>query len=203
MGGGVLMRKALAVIALPLILLALAGAQVVSENGKDRFETEFVSGGRLRVEVRSGDVRITGTDSKKISVHYEGRDAGDIENTVVHFKRNGESAVMHLSGGPRNNFHIRIEIPRETELKVRMPFGQLEVEDVRGSKDVEIHAGQLMIDMGDANDYGKIETSVSTGELSIGPLGVEKGGLFRSYEKDGAGKFRLYAHVGAGELDVR
>jgi hypothetical protein len=32
---------------------------------------------------------------------------------------------------------------------------------------------------------------------------VEKGGLFRSFEERGNGKYRLHAHVGAGELTLR
>ena len=41
-----------------------------------------------------------------------------------------------------------------------------------------------------------------TGELNVTPLGVSKGGLFRSYKKDGPGKYKLYAHIGSGELDL-
>jgi hypothetical protein len=44
---------------------------------------------------------------------------------------------------------------------------------------------------------------VLTGELNLSALGVDKGSLFRSYKKDGLGKYRLYAHVGSGELDLQ
>jgi hypothetical protein len=45
--------------------------------------------------------------------------------------------------------------------------------------------------------------SVNSGELNARTFDVEKGGLFRSFERSGPGKYRLHAHVGAGELDLR
>ncbi len=198
------MLKTLAVFLLLASAVALADERgQIIEKGKDKFETEFVSGGRVQLDVRSGDVRISGTDSNKISIHYEGRHADDIANVVVHCKKMGSSARVDISGGPRNEFQIWIEIPRETELQVRMPFGDLNIDKVHGGKDVELHAGQLTMSMGDPKDYAQIEASVLTGELNLSALGVDKGGLFRSYKKDGPGKFRLYAHVGSGELDLQ
>jgi hypothetical protein len=176
---------------------------VIVEKGKDRFETEFAAGSRLELEVRSGDVRISGTDNNKILIHYEGTAANEVEHVVVRCKKIGSKNKLEISGGPRNQFQIWIEIPRETDLQVRMPFGDLDIVKVHGDKNVELHAGQLTMEIGDPKDYSKIEASVLTGELNISPLGVEKGGLFRSYEKDGPGKYRLYAHVGSGELDLQ
>ena len=76
------MVKALAVFLVLACGVALADerGQIV-EKGKDRFETEFASGGRVQLDVRSGDVRISGSDSNKISIHYEGRHADDIPRT--------------------------------------------------------------------------------------------------------------------------
>ncbi len=153
--------------------------------------------------MRSGEVRISGGDSNKISIHYEGRNASDVGDVLVHCKKTESRAALEISGGPRNEFQILIEIPRETELHVRMPFGDLNIASVRGGKDVELHAGQLTIEAGDPKDYAQIEASVLTGELNLSVLGVDKGGLFRSYKKDGPGKYKLYAHVGSGELDLR
>jgi len=198
------MLKAAAIFLMLAAGIALAEERgVIVEKGKDRFETEFAPGRRLELEVQSGDVRISGTDSNKISIHYEGRRGSDVEDVVVHCKKTESRAALEISGGPRNEFQILIEVPRETELHVRMPFGDLNIAGVRGGKDVELHAGQLTIETGDPNDYAQIEASVLTGELNLSVLGVDKGGLFRSYKKDGPGKYKLYAHVGSGELDLR
>ena len=191
------------------VFLLLAGAVSLAEEhgkiverGKDRFETELASGGRLELDVRSGEVHISGSDSNKVSIHYEGRQRDDVGNVVVHCKKIEGGAALEVSGGPRNEFQIWIEVPRETELHVRMPFGELDIAKVHGGKDVELHAGQVNMEIGDPNDYAQIEASVMTGELNVSALGVSKGGLFRSYKKDGTGKYRLYAHVGSGELDL-
>jgi len=198
------MLKAVALFALLACGVALAEEpMVITEKGKDRFETEFAPGGRLQLEVQSGDVRISGSDSNKISIHYEGKNGNDIGNVEVHCKKLGRNAVLEISRGPRHEFQIWIEVPRETELHVRMPFGALEIARVRGSKDVEIHAGQLTMEIGDPKDYAQIEASVMTGALNSNVLGISKGGLFRSYKKDGPGKYKLYAHVGSGEIDLQ
>jgi hypothetical protein len=44
---------------------------------------------------------------------------------------------------------------------------------------------------------------VTTGALESGVLGISKGGLFRSYKNAGPGKYKLSAHVGSGEIDLR
>lgn len=175
---------------------------VIKEKGKDYFETAF-SGGRLRVHTQSGDVRVTGAESDKITIRFEGKKAEDVEDVEVQFRKTAAGGDLKISGGPRNDFHIRIEIPRETDLYLRMPFGALQVEKVRGNKDVELHAGDVEIEIGDPNDYSHIEASVTTGGLDSAPLGISKGGLFRSFKRDGPGKYQLHAHVGSGELDLR
>jgi hypothetical protein len=55
----------------------------------------------------------------------------------------------------------------------------------------------------DPKDYAQIEASVTTGALESGALGISKGGLFRSYKSAGPGKYKLSAHVGTGEIDLR
>ena len=57
--------------------------QVTNEKGKDHFETDFAAGGRFQLEVQSGDVRISGTDSNKISIHYLGRNGSDVQDVKV------------------------------------------------------------------------------------------------------------------------
>ena len=98
------MLKALAVFLLLAGTVALAeGPAVIVEKGQDRFETEFVPGGRLQLDVRSGAVRISGTDRKLISIHYEGRNEDDIADVVVRCRKTGSNARLEISGGPRND----------------------------------------------------------------------------------------------------
>jgi hypothetical protein len=43
---------------------------------------------------------------------------------------------------------------------------------------------------------------VSSGEIDAKPFGESHGGLFRSLEKSGNGKYKLRASVGAGRLTL-
>lgn len=190
---------------------ALAFAQkpnVISETGQDRFEAAFPSGGQLRMHIRSSGVRISGSDENKIVVRFSvpNRDAlGDVR---VQLKQNGNRGDMDITGGPSNNFQIDIDIPRQSDLYVRMFAGELDIDHVDGNKDLVIHAGQMDVSLPNAGDYGPVKASVTTGDLEASAFGVSKGGFFRSFRtntalhKDAPGKYSLYVHVGAGELDI-
>jgi len=98
---------------------------------------------------------------------------------------------------------MTVEVPKTSNLYVRMFAGQMNVSDITGDKDVELHAGQLNMDIGKPEDYFRVEASVLTGSVEASAFNVSKGGLFRSFEHGGPGKYRLHAHVGAGEIDLR
>jgi len=80
---------------------------------------------------------------------------------------------------------------------VRSPAGDLSLSGVVGDKDVEIHAGDLTISVGDPASYKHADASVRR-DSNAGAFGIVKDGLFRSFNKDNsAGKYRLHAHVAA------
>jgi hypothetical protein len=107
-----------------------------------------------------------------------------------------------IRGGPRNEFAILIEVARGTDLFEHMPFGELDLDEIRGNRNIELHAGGLNIAMRDPSDYERVEVSVYRGEINSAALSLSRGGLFRSYGKDGPGKYKLYAHVGSAELNL-
>jgi hypothetical protein len=199
-------------VSLSLLLFpALTSAQktnVISETGQDHFETPFPSGGQLRMHIRSSGVRITGTDKNKISIRFSVSDPDTLRDVRVSLKQNGYRGDLDITGGPSNNFQIDIEIPRQSNLYFRMFAGQLDLDHVDGNKDLQIHAGQMDIMLPNASEYGPVDASVTTGDLEASAFGVSKDGLFRSFRsntvpnKSSAGKYSLYAHVGAGELDI-
>ena len=85
-----------------------------------------------------------------------------------------------------------------------VPAGDLTLEGVTGDKDVELHAGNLVIAVGNAADYRRADASLMAGDLTAPAFDVEKGGLFRSFEKNNpGGKYLLHAHVAAGEITLR
>lgn len=197
------MIRALAVLALLSFVAFAEGPAVIREKGKDHFEVPFPTGGHLRIQCRSGDVQLVGTKRENIKVSFEGQRAADTDDVEVKFVPTSDGGDLSISGGPRNNFKIYVEIPGEVDLYYRMPFGALAVEDIRGNKDIELHAGDAEIEIGDPEDYSRIDASITTGGLDSAPLGISKGGLFRSFKRKGPGKFQLHAHVGSGALNLR
>jgi hypothetical protein len=197
-------------LVLSLCLPALLWANALEQKsvnvvpvGQDHFEANFPSGGQIRMHIRSGAIRITGSDEKKIQVHYSGKNADQRNNVRVRLKISGDVGELSITGGPRNNFEIEVEVPRSCNLYVRITAGEVEVAGITGDKDVELSFGDLTVEVSKAEDYAQVEASVYSGDLEAEPFTVSKAGLFRSFQKQGPGKYRLHAHVGAGELMLK
>ena len=89
------------------------------------------------------------------------------------------------------------------KLRAQIIAGDVEIKDIIGNKDIELSAGDLTIYAGDAADYSHVRASVNSGSIEASPFGESRGGLFRSFEKYGKGKYNLMAHVGAGDLTLK
>ena len=199
------MKPSLFIGALTVLFPAVTIAQSkieVSDLQHHPFSVAFPSGGKLRIYVRSGDFRIVGTDDNKITVRLSGTKADDARDLIVRFKPSLTEAELRISGGPKNDLQVTINVPKNAGLFVRMPAGELVIEGISGDKDVELHAGDLTISGNNAADYSRVDASVTSGDLEAPPFGESHGGLFRSFHKTGPGKFQLHAHVGAGELTL-
>lgn len=189
-----------------LLLAALSGfcaaqEKNITEVGKNPFEVDVASGSELRFDLCSSGATIRGSDDNKLRINYGGGN-GDPSKVRIKFKSSGKRGEVDISSCPRNNFQITIDVPKETDLYVRQFAGQVDVLKVTGNKDLEIHAGQLNVDVGKVEDYAHVDGSVNSGEVDATPFNVTKGGLFRSFQQTGPGKYRLHAHVGAGQVDL-
>jgi len=172
----------------------------VNETGKSPTEAKFVSGGKVRMDLCSSGIEVIGKDSDALRVEY---DTGRGNDVKVRIQVAGDRADLSVRNCPNNNFQVRIEIPKSSALYVRMLAGQLDVLDVTGDKDVALSFGQLNVDLGKAEQYAHVDASVNSGQLNAAAFNVDKGGLFRSFSQSGPGKYRVHAHVGAGQLDLR
>jgi len=199
------MRKALLLLcgALSATVAAAETRIDVRDAGHRPFAADFAAGHRLRLQVRSGEIRIVGTDENRITVELSGRKAHDPGDVRVRMTEKDGDAVLHVTGGHKDEITTTIRIPRRTDLFVRIPFGEVAIENVEGSKDVELHAGDMTIGVGNPADYSHVDASVNTGDLDGRPFGESKDGLFRSIHKTGDGPYTLHAHVGAGDLTLR
>jgi hypothetical protein len=190
-------------LALLLFNSAVLAAQQarIEEVDKSPVETKFSPGGQLHLDLCSSWVEVRGIDDNKVRVFYfQGHRTANVR---VRLETEGSRADLLVTGCPHNDFELTIEVPKSSDLYVRMFAGELEVRGVTGNKDVQLHAGQLTMEIGDSADYAHVDASVNSGELDATPFGVSKGGLFRSFERSGPGKYRLHAHVGAGQLELR
>jgi hypothetical protein len=171
----------------------------IDEAGKSPVEAKFASNGQIRMHLCPSGVSLIGRDDGVLRVSYH----PTTEDVRVRLQVSGSEAELRVTGCPHNNFQLTVEVPKSSGLHVRMFAGQLDVRGVTGDKDVELSFGQLTMEVGEPDDYSHVDASVSSGELDAVAFSVNKGGLFRSFDHTGPGKFRLHVHVGAGQLDLR
>jgi hypothetical protein len=158
-----------------ILLPALAFAQAGRATCEHGFETGFRPGGAVEIHVRSGEIDIAGSDQAKVSVSCDLKYANEAKDVKIQFKTEGSVANLRISGGPSSHVRLRIRVPRHSHLLVRSPFGELTVSDVIGDKDVEMHAGDLTIAVGQPGDYLHADASVLSGDLTASAFGVNKG----------------------------
>jgi hypothetical protein len=178
-------------------LLALTGLVAAQTQGKT--QANFAPGGEIKMELHAGGYNIKPGADDKIVVSYKTDTEAQFKEVKANITVNGREARIYTNG-PDNNFEVTIEIPAKSNLFIRMTAGDLEMSGIRGSKDVESHAGNVDIDIGRTEDYGHVDASVNAGDLDAQAFQVSKGGLFRSFHKLGPGQNRLHVHVGAGDL---
>ncbi len=197
----VALRFALLLLAVPAVLANTKSEVVLA--GKPHMEFNCPSHVPLRLLVRSGDILIVGSEDNKITVDLAGKNADKIQDVKGRLSVVNNVAELHLTGGPKNEMQIIIHVPKNSDLTARIFAGEVNVQDVIGNKDFELHAGQLTIGVEKPEDYGHVDMSVNAGEVDAEIFGDSKGGLFRTISRDTTGKYRLHAHVGTGQLSVR
>jgi len=200
------MRRSVLLICCLLVASRLGLAQntlPASEMGRESFDADFPSGGQLRMHIRSADLKIIGGDENKITIRYWGKNARRAGGVKISLRTVGSTGELRVHGGPRNDLQIEIRVPKISDLYLRMPAGDAQVDGIVGNKNVKLHAGDLSLQVGAPEAYALANASVVAGDLDAGPFGVTKDGLFRSFHHQGPGKYTLYAHVGAGDLTLK
>jgi hypothetical protein len=187
-----------------VFLLLVTGLVHAQAGGPEAtVQQKFVSGGTIRLHLEAGGYTISPTDSNDIVVTYRTHSEASLQQVKVTIKPSGANADIIVSDTPNNNFTAIIEVPRLSNLWARLSAGELVVESVEGDKDLEVRAGRMQVDIPHAEQYGRCEASVIAGSLEASAFDVSKGGLFRSFERQGPGKYTLHAHVMTGEIDFR
>ncbi len=163
-------------------------------------EKEFVSGGKIEMRLESGDYHIRASSDNRIHVRWNEASAKGVR---VKLTTNGKSADVRVENTPHDNFHAVIEVPALTDVRVQLTAGNLEMAGIKGDKDIEANAGNLNISVGSSNDWGDVDASVTAGDVNAPAFHESRGGLFRSFKWKGPGKYRLHAHLMAGDVNLR
>lgn len=193
------MRSVFMVLILFASVFAVAQDVNIDRSGESPIEAKFAPSGKVRMDICPAGVKLVGVDEPAVRVSFE----PERESVHVRLDIRGDRANLRMSGCPHNNFRVRIEVPKSSSLYFRMFAGQLDVNDITGDKDLEVTFGQLNIDAGEAESYASVDASVNSGAIDANPFDIHKGGLFRSFDRSGSGKYRLHAHVAAGQIEIR
>ena len=200
------MRSHIAVVSVlllsPISSYPQNNVEVENDLGHHVFYVDFAPRGQIDLRIRPAEIHVIGSDEDRIVVRVAGKQGLDSKDVQARFEKHGNSGVLEITGGPRNDVTITVQVPKESNLVVRVFAGDVEIRDVVGDKDVELNFGALRIGVGDATGYSSVKASVSSGEIDAKPFGESRGGLFRSLEKSGNGKYKLKAYVGAGRLSL-
>ncbi len=170
-----------------------------SSRQSSSLERDFAANGKISMDLSAGDYRITGTPENKIRMTWSVRDSDRLSDVDARADVKGSEARI-VTDGPMNNFHVEIQIPQKADLYIRLTAGELRLERVEGSKDIELHAGEMRIDVNRADDYHTVDASIWAGEIHADPFNVRKEGLFRSFDWKGKGPYKLHASLKAGEV---
>lgn len=167
------------------------------------WQQKFSPGGTIRLHLESGGYTITPVDSENIVITCQAPSQDRLKNVRVTIEPAGTTANVYVRNTPNGNFTATIEVPRRSNLWVRLTAGALNVGEVEGDKDLELNAGSVVVDIPRPQEYGHRDASVTTGSIAASAFEVSKGGLFRSFSQQGPGKYRLHAYVIAGDINLR
>lgn len=181
-----------------LAVLSVAPITLEAQTPGSPTEKDFVSGGKVAITLESGDYEIHASSDNRIHVRWNEASGARVKLTT-----NGKSADLRVENTPNNDFHATIEVPALTDLRVRLTAGDITVSGIKGDKDIEINAGDLNLSVGNSNDWDRVDASVTAGDINATPFGGSKGGLFRSFNWKGPGKYRMHVHLTAGDVNLR
>jgi hypothetical protein len=166
-------------------------------------EKIFVSGGRIEMQLGGGSYTIRPASDTHIRVTI-GSESG---RARVALTTNATRATVSVTETPGDNFQATIEVPKTSDLIVRLSGGNLMLSGITGNKDIDSVAGNTEISVGDPNQYASMEATVKAGDLNVGAFSgariEDSFGLLHRATWSGKGRYTLRASLGAGNLVLR
>jgi hypothetical protein len=184
----------------PAVTTTLALLLTAGVANAEVTERKFVSGGTVRLDLAAGEYEIVASKDDRIRVSWD--DRGKDAKVSLRLDVQASKATVRTETPWKDGPTIRIELPRRTNMIVRLTAGDLKIEGIEGSKDVSANAGDVTISVGKREQYRYVKASVTVGDLTADAFNVNKDGLFRSFEWTGKGQYELRAHLMAGDLKL-
>lgn len=146
------------------------------------------------MKLSAGGYKLRGTSQDgKIHVRWQAEDSDAVR---VSLEVKGGEAWLQAKG-PHDNFQVEIDLPRRTDIAIRLSVGELDIQGIEGHKDLACRVGEISVAEQKA-DLRSAEAGVKIGGLHV--FGTERGGFFRSERWRGTGAYDLLAKVGTGEV---
>jgi hypothetical protein len=157
---------------------------------------------KLDVQLRFGDLRIISSDDARLSISYttHSNHADFSRKVEARFLVTPTYAALKLTAPHSGSVDVELHVPARSNLHVRVSAGDVSIDPVEGSLDVETHAGDIRIKLPDHVDLGLVDASTHAGDVNA-PFGKPHGWIGSKLDFDGGGKFRIHAHTFAGDID--
>lgn len=190
-----------------LILLALQPVFAESFDPVVR-EASFAAGGVVIVDANVGDVRVMPNEQqgklRLVITSHKAEDATAAPHWVREFAVNGSQAkiVLQMPKHGEHNFDVTIYVPKQSDLRLNLEVGDLNIEGISGNTDAEVGVGDLKVTVPDPHAYRSVAMSVHIGDVNAGAFGLEPSGfLGKSVQHEfTAGSYRLKLHTGIGDV---
>lgn len=201
------MRVVYAIAGAALLACSLAGSAETKDPCRQSLDVPLSSRTLLSIQSRPAGIKIVGTDEDKLRVSCTAGNLDDADSVQLRFTPSSDGGRLAIEGTRlhhgNNSLDVKIEVPRRTNLRIRMPAGEVRIEEIKGDKDIDLYAGQITILSSHEWDYRSLNASVAVGEVRAPVFDADKGGFFRSLNRRfTTGEYRLHAHVTTGQIDI-
>jgi hypothetical protein len=192
--------KRLLAFCFALMALPCATAQTQAGSPADSIERSFAPGGKVTMTLAAGRYHIRpGNSNDRVRLHWSTIKPGEMSRSEVKLEIRGSEAVITARGS--RDLRVEVEIPEPADLYVNLGNGDIDVRDIEGNKDITCHSGDVTIH-GTPASYKQADLSVRLGDIEAPPFSVSKGGLLRSFQWRGNGKYILNLRTRMGSITV-
>jgi len=127
-------------IAAAVVAAAVAVPALIHAQAKTA-DKAFVSAGKVDIHLDGGDYEVRAASDNHVRVTMTGNTGkATVDVTIA-----GTHADVSVRNTPHSNFRCVIEVPKVSDVAIRLSGGDLDVSGITGSKDIEATAGDVKI----------------------------------------------------------